>query len=645
MRSQRTTSILSLVSRVALIFLTCLYPAWASPLSIESPPLKVLKNVPFQIEIKNIGPTEQTLQWTSREATQEGQASGSLTVPAQGSTKLELRTVDDSSSWSVELHNQGETLEASGKAMSGWLSLIPPLIAIGLALLTKQVLPSLLAGIFSGALLLYGGLFQAFTATLDTFLVESIIGNDHAFILLFTMALGGMVSLVSASGGMQGMVDRLSRYAKTPASTQLVTWLMGIAIFFDDYANTLLVGQTMKPVTDKQNVSRQKLAYLVDSTAAPIASIALISTWIGYEMSLIEDGFKALSIDRNVYTVFLQSIVHRYYAVFALVFVFAVAYFHRDFGPMLKAERDALEGRDLNRKEIDADLEDLARAETWGRSMWDAILPVGVVLFGTIGGLVYTGLEKLGSYPTDGSTIQNLGTLISSGNSFEALLWAAAGGGLVAGLMVKIRYRVSLEKITEVYLKGVSHMMSACIVLVLAWAIGNVCQQLFTGNFLVELASSRLSSELLPTVTFLLSAAVAFSTGTSWGTMAIVMPLAIRLAYELPKEVAMNAELSEIILISTIAGVLAGSTFGDHCSPISDTTIMSSLASGCDHIEHVRTQIPYAVTTAALAVFLGTLPAAYGVNPWILNVIGIVACFLIVRFVGKPVSGEERGKA
>jgi Na+/H+ antiporter NhaC len=641
--SPRQFQILRSIGRALVLLLALSCVVGAEPLSLEKAPKVVLKGVPFYLKVKNAGAQEVELQWVSKQASGDGETSGVIKVPAQDSAKLELRTDREASTWEVSIDGQGQSLSASGSAMSGWLSLIPPLVAIGLALLTKQVLIALLVGIFSGALLLKGGLFQAFATTLDTFLVDSVIGNDHAFILLFTMALGGMVSLVSASGGMQGMVDRLSKAAKTPASTQLVTWLMGVAIFFDDYANTLLVGQTMKPVTDKQNISRAKLAYLVDSTAAPIASIALISTWIGYEMSLIEDGFKALSIDRNVYTVFLESIVHRYYAIFALAFVLAVAYFHRDFGPMLKAEREALAGRDPNRQRADTPLEDMANAPTWGRSMWDAIIPVGVVLFGTIGGLVYTGFADLGAYPTDGSAIQNIGTLISSGNSFKALLWAAAGGGLVAAIMSKLRYGVGVEKITDVYLKGVTHMMSACIVLILAWAIGDVCQSLYTGPYLVELASSRLSPQFLPTVTFLLSAAVAFSTGTSWGTMAIVMPLAIRLAYELPKEVALSAELSEVVLISTIAGVLAGSTFGDHCSPISDTTIMSSMASGCDHIEHVRTQIPYALVTAFLAIVIGSLPAAYGVNPWVLNLFGIGACFLVVRFVGKPVDVGKVG--
>lgn len=630
--------------KVVLLWLMCLLamasPVWADSLVLEKPPTVVLKEVPYSIEIKNTGHVEHAVEWLAGNTKSDSQDRGEFSLKPGESKTLTFQTNSGAGNWSVDFSDStGAKVNASGTAWPGWVSLIPPIVAIGLALATKQVLVALMLGIFSGAWLLKGYLFGAFAMTLDTFLIESITDKDHAFILLFTMALGGMVSLVSASGGMQGMVDKMSRFARTPSSSQFVTWLMGIAIFFDDYANTLLVGQTMKPLTDRQKISREKLAYLVDSTAAPIASIALISTWIGYEMSLIEDGFKALSIDRNVYTVFLQSIVHRYYAVFALFFVLAVALMHRDFGPMLKAERRAL--LEAPEEESD-DAKALAAGitTTWGRSAWDAVLPVGVVLVGTIAGLVYTGLASLGKYPDTGSWVKNVGELISAGNSFEALLWAAAAGGLVSALIVKLRYKVSIEKITDVYTQGVTHMMGACIVLVLAWAIGDVCGRLYTGPYLVELSSGFLSPHFLPTVTFLLSAAVAFSTGTSWGTMAIVMPLAIRLAVELPQQGGFAAESAEVILISTIAGVLAGSTFGDHCSPISDTTIMSSLASGCSHIAHVYTQIPYAVVTAGLAIVLGSLPAAYGVNPWLLNIVGIGACFLIVRIVGKPVQED-----
>ena len=644
------------VSIVSLLWLILSVTSWAAPVEIETAPGVVLRGVPFKVKVKNTGLKPHTVTWSSNTLQAYRGQSTSVEINPGKSSELSLTTLGESDpKWDLSLSTEGESVSDEGRIVSGWWSLLPPVIAIGLALATRQVLIALLFGIFSGAVLLYNGVFAAFCKTLDTFLVESIHNEDHAFILLFTMSLGGMVSLVSASGGMQGMVEKMSRYATTPATTQLATWFMGIAIFFDDYANTLLVGQTMKPVTDKHNISREKLAYLVDSTAAPIASIALISTWIGYEMSLISDSFAELGITKNVYTVFIDSILHRYYAIFALVFVFAIALFHRDFGPMLKAERRALSGK-LQADREDSKLDGLPEV-TWGRSIWDAVIPVSVVLFGTIIGLFITGNESLIAKETfadgemwkwlnsgaseDQTFTQRLGTLVSSGNSYKALLWSAAGSGIISAFISKIRYKVSLEKITEVYLKGVSHMMSACIVLVLAWAIGATCEALQTGPFLVELCRGILSSQLLPLITFLLASTVAFSTGSSWGTMAIVMPLAIRLSYELPKEGAgLPEDLASTIMIATIASVLAGATFGDHCSPISDTTIMSSMASGCNHIDHVRTQIPYALVTAALSIVLGTLPAAYGVNPWLLNVVGMVACVLVVRFVGKPVIAD-----
>ena len=268
---------------------------FASPLVVENAPPMVLRGVPYTVTVKNDGHEEQKVSWVSKQTSAEQATSGTFQLKPGEKKEVSFKADPGVSAWVVQLTDgSGGTVEAAGRALPGWVSLVPPLVAIGLALLTKQVLIALLLGIFSGAWLWKGHPFEAFCTTLDSFLVESITNKDHAFILLFTMALGGMVSLVSASGGMQGMVDRMSGAAKSPASSQVVTWLMGIAIFFDDYANTLLVGQTMKPVTDEQRVSREKLAYLVDSTAAPIASIALISTWIGYEMSLIEDGFKAL---------------------------------------------------------------------------------------------------------------------------------------------------------------------------------------------------------------------------------------------------------------------------------------------------------------------------------------------------------------
>ncbi len=625
--------------------LLCLLLLWllAPPIAAEEywqfkdPPPVLLRGVTHSVELQNVGRTPSTpkLELVGVELLEPP----SEEVAPGRSVMLRVRLSEDTTeAWRISLPESD--LELQGGSLPGLWSILPPILAIGIALLSKQVLLALVLGIFSGAVLLGGGPWSGFAMTLDTFLVDSLADRDHAFILLFTMSLGGMVALVSASGGMQGLVEKMSRFAKTPASTQVATWVMGLAIFFDDYANTLLVGQTMKPVTDKMKVSREKLAYLVDSTSAPIASIALVSTWIGYEMSLIAKSLEQVGLERNVYEIFVASILHRYYAIYTLIFVLVIAALHRDFGPMLKAERRALAGR-VESASSSVEPESVEET-TWGRSAWDAVLPVGLVLFGTLAGLAYTGYQELGQFPEAGGTIGRAAALVTAGDSFKALLWASVAGGLLSAALCRLRYRVQLEKIIEVYMKGVAHMGMACVVLVLAWAIGDVCEKLGTGPYLVELARGFLSPLLLPTITFILASVVAFATGTSWATMAIVMPLAVRLSAELPAAVEMAGETTETLLIGTIAAVLAGATFGDHCSPISDTTIMSSVASGCHQIDHVNTQVPYALTCAGLAIVLGTLPAAYGVNPWLLNLLGIIAIVAIIRFVGQPVDLGSR---
>lgn len=609
-------------------------------------PSTALKDVEFTVKVAAL----------TAEGNPDSHFNGEVELVGSGG-KLALKRGDYHETVTVELTHgtyegklridrTGETGVSSGEAqakvrvISGWLSLLPPLIAIVLALTVRQVLLSLLSGIWLGATILKGGFFAGYQATLDHFLVKSLADEDHVYILLFTLSLGGLVALVSRSGGMLGMVDWIARYAKGYRSSQVATWFMGVAIFFDDYANTLLVGNTMRPLTDRFKISREKLSYLVDSTAAPISSVAIISTWIGYEMSLIKSSFDSLGLEQNIYEVFLESIVYRYYATFTLVFVLAIAWLGRDFGPMLKAEKRAFEEGKLLRDGAtplaDPDQEhDFGESST--RNPWNAIIPVGVVLLATLAGLYATGMQALGgNLPADQGWLKNLGDIFGNSNSFKALLWASAGGGIVAFIMALAQKSINLEKAVEVYVQGVLHMANACIVLVLAWAIGDVCKELFTAGFLVETTRGFLSARLLPLLTFLISAAVAFATGTSWGTMAIVMPIAIELGHTLPIEAGFAPNLAWSILVGTIAGVLAGSTFGDHCSPISDTTIMSSMASASDHVDHVRTQIPYALTTAFLACAVGAVPGGWGINPYFLNLVGIIACVGVVYLVGRP---------
>lgn len=402
----------------------------------------------------------------------------------------------------------------------------------------------------------------------------------------------------------------------------------------------------MRPLTDRHLVSREKLSYLVDSTAAPISSVALISTWIGYEMSLISDSFRTLGITANVYWTFLESIVYRYYATFTLVFVLAVAWMGRDFGPMLAAERRAWKEKKLlgddARPLADPD-EEMVQGEA--SSPWNAILPIAVVLVLTVAGLLQTGLSSTGGWPNL-PFIEALGEVFGQSNSYQALLWASMAGGLVAGAMALSQRILNLHDCLDTYMRGVKNMGGACAVLLLAWGIGSVCKDLHTASYLVEASRGFLAPQALPVAIFIISAAVAFATGSSWSTMAIVMPLAVGLAHELPPLAGLGPEVAWSLMVGTIASVLAGSTFGDHCSPISDTTIMSSMASAADHVDHVNTQIPYALTTAAVACLIGSLPGGWGINPWVLNLAGIIFLVGIVRFIGTPVrenDGETTG--
>jgi len=273
-------------------------------------------------------------------------------------------------------------LEFELRAISGWTSLLPPLLAILLALLFRQVIPALLCGVWVGAWIAYGNPLVGALRTVDHYVVGALADVDHVSIIIFSLLLGGMVGLVSRSGGTVGLVDKLSPYATSSRRGQLVTWLMGIVIFFDDYANTLLVGNTMRPVTDRLRISREKLAYIVDSTAAPVASIALISTWIGYEVSLIGDSLQQIGSDLDAYSVFLRALPYNFYPLLALAFGLMVAVGTRDFGPMFAAERRARQGKLLADTAVplaDFDSELLQPPADKPRRWFNAVIPVLVV--------------------------------------------------------------------------------------------------------------------------------------------------------------------------------------------------------------------------------------------------------------------------
>ncbi len=531
----------------------------------------------------------------------------------------------------------------------GWLSILPPLIAILLALIFRQVLLALFAGVFTGAMIIHGyNPVSGFFMGVSEYIGLSAANPDNFAILVFSLTLGGMVGVISRAGGTQGIVEALSRYASGYRRGQLATWAMGILIFFDDYANTLIVGNTMRPFTDKLRISREKLAYLVDSTAAPITTIALISTWIGYQISLIGQAYGQLGLTDNAYLVFLQTIPYSFYPIMALVFAFLIAILGRDFGPMLAAERRAQhQNKVLSDKAIplaDVNAKELLAEPGTPLRWYNALIPIITVILTTIVGLWITGYIKTGPRAAGDSSLHYISTVFGAGDSFKVLLWSAFFGTFVAMIMILSQKILDLHEVLNAWVAGVKSLVLAALILVMAWSIGNVCNDVQTANWVINSTQSLLSARWVPTVTFIIAGIIAFSTGSSWATMAILTPIVIPIAHQLPlTDSSITVAHQQIIMFSSIAAVLAGSVFGDHCSPISDTTIMSSMASGSDHIDHVRTQMPYALVVAVVAIIFGFIPAGFGLTSGVEIVLSAGALFLIVRFIGKKPTEKVAG--
>ena len=470
-----------------------------------------------------------------------------------------------------------------------------------------------------------------------TTVYESISSMSHIQALIFSLLLGAMVGTLESGGGMRVLIQRVSSKIKSRRGAQTLIATSGLAVFFDDYANTLLLGGTMRSTADRYRLSRQKLAYLVDSTAAPVAGLAVVSTWAAIEISYMADGLAVAGIKDNqaAFEMFIQSIPYRFYPWLALVMVYCITVSQRDFGPMLKAEQAALTS------DSDGDFEaDENAVEPYPRLWWAAVVPVVLCVVSVMLVLVYTGLEARASVPesavvdqAENGLLRQAGQIIGNGDSYVALMVGGAVGLLTAVLMHMALGGCRFVECMKGAWGGARQMGPALLILWFAWALSAMTEKnaLDTGGYLSSILSDRLDVHLLPTVVFLIAGAMAFSTGTSWGTMAILTPLSIGLALQL--DVTGGPEGA--IALATCGSVLAGAIFGDHCSPISDTTVLSSRASGCDHVAHVRTQMPYAMVVGVVCVLCGTLPAAFGVSPWISLFVGTAALVAIVRGFGK----------
>lgn len=531
-----------------------------------------------------------------------------------------------------------------------WMSILPPLIAILMALVFREVITALITGLLVGTSIIhvYGtgdlmtGIGKGLLSIIDTYVIESLLDPGHLSIIVFSMMIGAMVNVITRNGGMKGVVNLLSKKAKTAKSGQFITWLLGIAIFFDDYANTLVVGNTMRPVTDNLKISRQKLAYIVDSTAAPIAAVAFVTTWIGAELSYIESGISTLGLNLSPYNVFLSSLAYSFYPIFALIFILMLIRRGVDFGPMYRVEKKVrVEGvnKEDNNAGFSNQLNELEIDEKVKGRWFNAAIPVLIVVFGTFGALLYTGWDADLVKNSDLSFTKKLSTIIGNSDSYKALLWSSLVATMVAVLLSISQRLLTLQESIDSIINGFRTMLTAIIILVLAWSIALVTEHLHTADFISRIIiQTSLSPVFVPVITFILAALVAFSTGSSWGTMAILYPLILPASWLITKEFGYEHAHSLNIFYNVVASVLAGSVLGDHCSPISDTTILSSLASSCPHIEHVRTQLPYALTVGGVAAFLGVFPASLGVPAYITFPVGLTVLYLIVRVFGKKTS-------
>jgi Na+/H+ antiporter NhaC len=507
----------------------------------------------------------------------------------------------------------------------------PSVLAVGLAFVTRDIYLSLFLGAASGALLLHhGNPWPAFQDLFRVRLIPSLTDRWNISVIVFTVMIGGLVELLNRNGGMTALATRVVAGSTNPRRAGLSAYFLGWLLFIDGLASSLLVGRTMRTISDRAGLSREKLAFIVDSTSSPIAGLALLSTWIAYEISVIREGLENTGDPLLVQTAapyqwLVLSLPFRFYNWFVLLLVFLVVWLARDWGPMLSAEQAS---RARSRSGPGP-----LHAAPQGSHAVLAVVPILVLIFG-----VFVGLYVSGGGLEQPPTFRALSQAIGNADTAGVFILATAVAMVAALLLTAVWNSRSTattnasERPTHAILDGMHQMFLPALILVLAWVLNSVIKELGTASYLAGFLRDRLSPAWLPSMTFLLAAVVSFSTGTSWGTMAVLMPLAIPVATSLTGVVP--AQPFQPALVATIGAVLAGAVFGDHCSPISDTTVVSAFSTGCDVVSHVRTQLPYALAAALLAIFVGYLPAGFGIGPVWLLALGATLCWGLVRFVG-----------
>ncbi|WP_051233987.1 Na+/H+ antiporter NhaC family protein [Halomonas halocynthiae] len=513
----------------------------------------------------------------------------------------------------------------------GIFSLLPPLLAIVLALVTRNVIPALFCGVWLGATMLVGGnpaigLYDTF----DAFIIPSVGDEWSVTVLIYCGLFGVLIGVLERTGGAQAIARSISARVASRRGAQGATMGLGVLIFFEDYFNALTVGSVMRPITDKMRVSREKLAYIVDSTSAPMCLLGPVSTWVVFVMGLIGTQLVEMGASGSEYLIYLSTIPLNFYAWLALGLIIYMVITQWDFGPMAAAEHrarttghvmaaNAAPPSGAHEENLSVVSEDQARK----RNM---LVPIAVLVLMIPPLFLWTG-----NFPEN-----DLVTAVGNAKGGLSILMATLMAVVVGLTMGMVQKLFNFREAMDIVVDGIKSMTLVYIILTLAWSIGSVTSELGTAAYLVTLAEASLSPSMVPVLLFLIGAVVAFTTGTSYGTFAIMIPIAM------PVAVAMDLPLA-----LTIAAVLSGGIFGDHCSPISDTTILSSAGSSCDHIDHVRTQLPYAIT-AGVAGITGFFIAGLTQSTLLGAVSGLAALLVIavtLRLVWGAPHGAESARA
>ena len=501
----------------------------------------------------------------------------------------------------------------------GLLSLVPAIIAIAMCFKTKMVIPSLFAGVFASGVIIYkGNIFAATSFSLDT-IITQLCDPGNAKLIMFTMFMGVGISFIWKMGGSKALSIWARKKIKNRRTVGVGAWILGMCISVNDCLIAAIDGNVFRDIAKEQRISSEKFSYILDSTAAPSASL-FISDWIAFQIGMISQGLIAAGLtDISPMRAYMSSIPYNMYAIFTLIFVGMIVITGLDYGPMLKAEKRAIKTGKFCSDEAEPMLDvgnELGEPKDVEPRLATFIIPFIAMIVTTIFGFIYTGRAGSGFMG-----------ILENADAVTALLWGAFAMG-ISGVVLSIGYKImDFKETMDTFMDGLKLMVLTAAILLMAWSLGDVTKQMGLADFLVGTLGDSVPAWILPITIFVLGMIVSFATGTSWGTMAIITPIAIPLVYQVT---------GDATYAMTVPGMaLSGAIFGDHCSPISDTTVMASIFAGADHIDHVKTQIPYGITVASVVFLMLLLVGIFRLKPYVFIPLGILILFVIVYTMNK----------